>query len=408
MLACSKFQPPAYEKFVAQTHFIDPFANPSIMPLKSRLSKKEEKPEKVLELRPCDVLLGRGNAVANFEGNINFRKVVWEHKEAYKEAVRNEKSRVAEDVIAEIESMGGRFVEPSDKDSYIVISYNRAMEKTSQALREKKFGCPQGFKPKAREAIKEQLKKQQPKKQPPKKNKSNSQKKPSDKFAEIPEESELGRDDSLWLPKAKKSSNKKSRSLLVKKSSAPLKVKKMRERLEELPKKQPRFASIEKKEAKESLNPVAQEDPCARSPAPSAYIQPSQEQSVKPIPGYIDEMFNRLPPSLTAFVSGMFSEKIEAADTKWVRGKFLPSKYNIASKFGGPPIGSIPSVDSEDHMFSESPTTIVDVPRYLSAPSLEAAHSLFLEDDDTVDLEDLNAFDPVAAWNEFAINKKQE
>ena len=40
-----------------------------------------------------DVLLGRGNRVANWPGNVNFRHVINEHRQRYKDAHRSAKGK---------------------------------------------------------------------------------------------------------------------------------------------------------------------------------------------------------------------------------------------------------------------------------------------------------------------------
>ena len=65
----------------------------------------------VHELRGNDVLLGRGNGVAHFIGNKRFRSLVNQYKGKYAVAERSEKQSIAKDVVQAIISKGGRFLE---------------------------------------------------------------------------------------------------------------------------------------------------------------------------------------------------------------------------------------------------------------------------------------------------------
>lgn len=88
-----------------------------------------------------DVLLGRGNGVAQFPGNQVFRDFCWNAREAYHKAMRNEKGRVAENIIALVRKRkpSGRFLEQQRGDLYTEVHYDRVKEKICQALREKKW-----------------------------------------------------------------------------------------------------------------------------------------------------------------------------------------------------------------------------------------------------------------------------
>jgi hypothetical protein len=91
------------------------------------------------KLNPNDVLSGRGNGVAIYPGNRQFREYIRMFKEQYVRAYRNEKGNVAADVIRTILSLNppGRFVEKAKGGhGYQLVDYARALEKTSQALRE--------------------------------------------------------------------------------------------------------------------------------------------------------------------------------------------------------------------------------------------------------------------------------
>ena len=107
--------------------------------------KGEDK--EVILPKATDVLLGRGNGIANFPGNINFRNVIWSFRHEYTRAYRTEKRDVAQKVIDYIETKcnpRGRFIQPDPekKEGYILVPLQRKLEKTCQALREKKQSPP--------------------------------------------------------------------------------------------------------------------------------------------------------------------------------------------------------------------------------------------------------------------------
>lgn len=60
------------------------------------------------------------------------------HKHDYDMAPRIEKLMVAERVLGLVAAMGARFLEKNE-DEWIGISLQRCMQKTSQALRERKW-----------------------------------------------------------------------------------------------------------------------------------------------------------------------------------------------------------------------------------------------------------------------------
>lgn len=92
-----------------------------------------------IELRDNDVLSGRGSGVAAHPGNQKFRQLIRSHKNSYVSAPRNQKMAIAAKVIEEIESLNppGRFLERDGDGSFVTMDYKKALEKTSQALRER-------------------------------------------------------------------------------------------------------------------------------------------------------------------------------------------------------------------------------------------------------------------------------
>jgi hypothetical protein len=103
----------------------------------------DEDAGKKTDIRKVDVLLGRGNGIATWVGNKNFRRIVDSYKGAYKTAYRMEKSLVAEQVIHDVlHEVKGRFIEKKPSGDYIIVAYERALEKTCQCLREKSAALP--------------------------------------------------------------------------------------------------------------------------------------------------------------------------------------------------------------------------------------------------------------------------
>jgi hypothetical protein len=83
-----------------------------------------------------------------------FRFVVWTEKDVYNGALRNDKQKLAEALIVKISQLKppGRFVElvqggSIEEGECVLVEQDRAIEKTCQALREKKNGCPMSYRP---------------------------------------------------------------------------------------------------------------------------------------------------------------------------------------------------------------------------------------------------------------------
>ena len=62
----------------------------------------------------------------------------------YAAAQRSSKGNVAEIVMSEIAALGGKFLEPQADNTFVQVNKKRAIEKTCQALREKKNNLPPG------------------------------------------------------------------------------------------------------------------------------------------------------------------------------------------------------------------------------------------------------------------------
>jgi hypothetical protein len=103
----------------------------------------------VTELRPCDVLFGRGSGPNDHEGNIRFRQLVAERKSEYMATShRVTKATIAKEIVDQVFAANGRFmkkVEPSElkemglpeeSDVWEIVGDDTVMEKAKQALRQ--------------------------------------------------------------------------------------------------------------------------------------------------------------------------------------------------------------------------------------------------------------------------------
>lgn len=89
-----------------------------------------------IEVNDRDVLMGRGGVTNSHLGNKNYRTQVRRRQREYLAAPKLKKAGVAQLIIEEIYSDGGRFL-TEKQGKWIEISKDKAREKTSQALREK-------------------------------------------------------------------------------------------------------------------------------------------------------------------------------------------------------------------------------------------------------------------------------
>jgi salicylate hydroxylase len=85
-----------------------------------------------------DVLLGRGGATLNHEGNKRYRAMVAHHQIEYLAATKKkEKAAMARTIVVSIQREGGRFLKRDSNGVWVQVTDERAKEKTSQALRER-------------------------------------------------------------------------------------------------------------------------------------------------------------------------------------------------------------------------------------------------------------------------------
>lgn len=103
----------------------------------------------VSELRPYDVLFGRGSGPNDHEGNIRFRQLVAERKPEYMATNhRMTKAKIAKEIVDQVFSVQGRFLKKVEAaelrqlglvdgtDVWEVVGDDTIMEKAKQALRQ--------------------------------------------------------------------------------------------------------------------------------------------------------------------------------------------------------------------------------------------------------------------------------
>merc|ERR1719203_1222687 len=105
----------------------------------------------VTKVNDSDIICGRGGLALKHSGNMAYRKIVGLNKELYATCLKIEKLRISKSIVAAIREINGRFLEREDgktsttldeKDAngnpvtWKDIGEKRAVEKTSQALRE--------------------------------------------------------------------------------------------------------------------------------------------------------------------------------------------------------------------------------------------------------------------------------
>ena len=87
--------------------------------------------------RDSDVLCGRGGAALRHPGNQTYRRLVNLNKGLYITCLKTEKLKISRSIVAAIREQNGRFLEKNaTDDQWYDIGDKKAIEKTSQALRE--------------------------------------------------------------------------------------------------------------------------------------------------------------------------------------------------------------------------------------------------------------------------------
>jgi hypothetical protein len=87
---------------------------------------------------PCDsdVLCGRGGAALRHSGNQMYRRLVNLNKGLYITCAKTEKFKISRSIVAAIREQRGRFLEKNKDGTWCEICEKKAIDKTSQALRE--------------------------------------------------------------------------------------------------------------------------------------------------------------------------------------------------------------------------------------------------------------------------------
>lgn len=91
----------------------------------------------ITDPRETDVLCGRGGAALRHPGNQTYRRLVNLNKGLYITCLKTEKLKISRSIVAAIREQDGRFLErEAKKQTWYDIGDKKAIEKTSQALRE--------------------------------------------------------------------------------------------------------------------------------------------------------------------------------------------------------------------------------------------------------------------------------
>ena len=114
----------------AHHYKISPHRNAVKLGARNYLSSEEVK------ITEHDVLLGRGSGVTKHEGNKKYRNLIVRSQYNYVLATRSEKTAMARRIVAEIRRNKGRFLKQDESGAWIDVGNKKAVEKTSQALRE--------------------------------------------------------------------------------------------------------------------------------------------------------------------------------------------------------------------------------------------------------------------------------
>ena len=94
--------------------------------------------ENLTKPREADVLCGRGGLINKHAGNIAYRKVVDYNKPYYQSVKKKHRILVSQSIVQTILNNGGRFLILGSRGAtWMEIGFKRAVQKTSQALRER-------------------------------------------------------------------------------------------------------------------------------------------------------------------------------------------------------------------------------------------------------------------------------
>ena len=105
--------------------------------IQTSLSDKTLPLKNIKDPQDTDVLCGRGGAALRHPGNQTYRRLVHLNKGLYITCLKAEKLKISRSIVAAIREQNGRFLERDTKSTtWYDIGDKKAMEKTSQALRE--------------------------------------------------------------------------------------------------------------------------------------------------------------------------------------------------------------------------------------------------------------------------------
>lgn len=108
--------------------------------MSSEIPTTDENGQEVVDIhdpRDADVLCGRGGAALRHPGNQTYRRLVHLNKGLYITCLKAEKLKISRSIVTAIREQDGRFLERNTKKgTWYDIGDKKAIEKTSQALRE--------------------------------------------------------------------------------------------------------------------------------------------------------------------------------------------------------------------------------------------------------------------------------
>eukprot|EP00546_Thalassionema_frauenfeldii_P009644 CAMPEP_0178910676 /NCGR_PEP_ID=MMETSP0786-20121207/9228_1 /TAXON_ID=186022 /ORGANISM="Thalassionema frauenfeldii, Strain CCMP 1798" /LENGTH=630 /DNA_ID=CAMNT_0020582951 /DNA_START=20 /DNA_END=1913 /DNA_ORIENTATION=+ len=111
------------------------------MSRKGKSKSEEAEVEPIMEPHEHDVLCGRGGLTNHHPGNAWYRRLVRSNRPLYRDSPKHTKLLVAKAIVHHVQNQTppGRFLEckRSSTGMWYPVSYKRAVDKTSQALREK-------------------------------------------------------------------------------------------------------------------------------------------------------------------------------------------------------------------------------------------------------------------------------
>lgn len=94
--------------------------------------------QRITEPGELDVLCGRGGMSNHHPGNEWYRRLIKSNRPLYRACPKHTKLLVSKAIVQAVEQQGGRFLEKNKNDnSWFEVSYKKAVDKTSQGLRER-------------------------------------------------------------------------------------------------------------------------------------------------------------------------------------------------------------------------------------------------------------------------------